>query len=861
MEQKRFSVIDNIKGVLIFLVVFAHFLLVIAKKGNGLCFDLYSFIYLFHMPLFMFLSGLLTHDVKKDWLVKSLSVFFIFDMIYLCVGIMKGLNLDILEPVYSMWYILVLILFRLITGFFNYNKPAIFGLSVICFFLLQMVDFDNFIFIKFGAFFIYFAAGFCLKNFIPDMVCNYKDIKTKFGWFLILTGCFAIEAFLVYKFNIGFSFLNHFGKLSISSVIFSLFLFIINLGIIFSLLNCVRNKEIAVLSSLGKNSLWIYLFHRLITLIVPVYFEEWIWIVISVMATIIVCLIFGNNIFREFMNRIFEQQKILSGVAIIFCIFGVCFYGYNNKEIQPDDTVIYPEIKASELDNCIKISYIGDMLLFEKDNQNDDYDRIFDEVKSDFGDYTFGVFEGIVSADGKKSVGNYYDRSRINLRYSDDFAKKVAENIDFVTLGMNHLMDGTIEDIDYTTKLFDEIGLLYCGVGNRVKYIDIEGTKIAVLGYTDIMNYEGGDDIYFGFDEKSILQDINDARNSGAKYIFAMTHMGEEFNHGTVDRQDYWYEFLARHGVDVILGDHSHVTEPVEYIGKTVVINCPGNFVSSLTTSDQDYGAICNLYMNRDGIECIGIIPIHSVIENDGQVCVEECFRHNDIAGSNIVLKSMLGKAIDYVMPEYFYNENGYLMMNYDMNTVYGAFGDNSVCFIGDSITEGTMNNGHGWYECLETGDVYNISKGGATTKTILELLNKNVPEADIYVLAIGCNDIRYGEIEQSEYIENVDRIVGMLPEDSEIIIISPWYTTENDVVSVVDYDDRNQMVYEWNENLESYCEENGCQFVDMYDSLKEYFEKNPQSEYLIDGIHPNGFKGVELYSKLFSEKITNSRN
>ena len=55
--RKRVALYDNLKGILIVLVVFGHMMHPVHNTNQALstCFDL---IYLFHMPLFVFLSGL-----------------------------------------------------------------------------------------------------------------------------------------------------------------------------------------------------------------------------------------------------------------------------------------------------------------------------------------------------------------------------------------------------------------------------------------------------------------------------------------------------------------------------------------------------------------------------------------------------------------------------------------------------------------------------------------------------------------------------------------------------------------------------------------------------------------------------------
>lgn len=71
-ELKRNSYFDTTKFILIFLVVFGHFLE--SKMGHSLiCNELHAFIYLFHMPLFIFISGYFSHrsDKKSFGKVKA----------------------------------------------------------------------------------------------------------------------------------------------------------------------------------------------------------------------------------------------------------------------------------------------------------------------------------------------------------------------------------------------------------------------------------------------------------------------------------------------------------------------------------------------------------------------------------------------------------------------------------------------------------------------------------------------------------------------------------------------------------------------------------------------------------------------
>ncbi|WP_052356695.1 acyltransferase family protein [[Clostridium] dakarense] len=57
--------VDNLKVLLIFLVVFGH-LIERYINTNDTLMGMYMFIYTFHMPLFIFISGFLSKNIHKS---------------------------------------------------------------------------------------------------------------------------------------------------------------------------------------------------------------------------------------------------------------------------------------------------------------------------------------------------------------------------------------------------------------------------------------------------------------------------------------------------------------------------------------------------------------------------------------------------------------------------------------------------------------------------------------------------------------------------------------------------------------------------------------------------------------------------
>ena len=80
MNKQRDYLMDNIKALLLFLVAFGH-TLDVYKGDGGIELYLMKYIYLFHMPMFAFITGYFTKDLDKarnNAVQKSLIPYIIF---------------------------------------------------------------------------------------------------------------------------------------------------------------------------------------------------------------------------------------------------------------------------------------------------------------------------------------------------------------------------------------------------------------------------------------------------------------------------------------------------------------------------------------------------------------------------------------------------------------------------------------------------------------------------------------------------------------------------------------------------------------------------------------------------------------
>lgn len=168
---KRIQKWDLLKLFLIFCVVLGHFADVHAKE-NEFTQSLYLLIYSFHMPLFIFVSGLFSKrmiDEKKwDKILGYLVLFFvskILAFLYDAIFIPRA-RFFVFEEAGIPWFMFALFVFALITVFTSKFKPAYVLVFALLLSLLAGYDEDvnkTFVLSRIIVLYPFYYAGYCIQ--------------------------------------------------------------------------------------------------------------------------------------------------------------------------------------------------------------------------------------------------------------------------------------------------------------------------------------------------------------------------------------------------------------------------------------------------------------------------------------------------------------------------------------------------------------------------------------------------------------------------------------------------------------------------------------------------------------------------
>lgn len=180
---------------------------------------------------------------------------------------------------------------------------------------------------------------------------------------------------------------------------------------------------------------------------------------------------------------------------------------------------------------------------------------------------------------------------------------------DWINHATNHTLDayeaGVINTLDYWDK---NPAITTTGIArsndeaNELKIIERNGIKFGLLAYTYGTNGipipDGKDYLVNIIDKEKMEKDIKRLETE-VDSILVSLHWGTEYSFAPNSFQQDIAKFLADLNVDVIIGTHPHVIQPVEYVvGKdgheTLVIYSLGNFLSAQDVNYRMLGAMAS---------------------------------------------------------------------------------------------------------------------------------------------------------------------------------------------------------------------------------------------------------------------------
>lgn len=318
------------------------------------------------------------------------------------------------------------------------------------------------------------------------------------------------------------------------------------------------------------------------------------------------------------INR--KPKKRINQIITVTLILIILINGYfllskknktNTKEIIPV-TIEKEEKKKDEHYEATLIA-VGDNLIHSsvyKDanklaNYNGyDFKPMITDIKDIVSNYDLAYYNQETILGGTEL--GLADYPTFNSPYEAGDAM-IDAGFNLVSLATNHTMDSGFKAVENSCKYWNSKENVlstgsYCSdeERNKIDIREVNNIKYTMLNYTygtngmprikdyyvnvwstdiDNINNPEKDTKYQAYKE-TVKQDVERVKGKVDFLIVAM-HWGVEYTHNPTEYEKDMASYLASLGVNLIIGTHPHVIQPVTWIDNTLVIYSLGNFISA----------------------------------------------------------------------------------------------------------------------------------------------------------------------------------------------------------------------------------------------------------------------------------------
>ncbi|GAA0431521.1 hypothetical protein GCM10008983_05120 [Lentibacillus halophilus] len=266
----------------------------------------------------------------------------------------------------------------------------------------------------------------------------------------------------------------------------------------------------------------------------------------------------------------------------------------------------------------ITLSAIGDMLI---------HSRVYNDARTKSGEFDFHPMlkrvqpylnnTTITFANQETMIGgevlglsNY---PTFNSPQAVGDALKEA-GVDVVSLANNHTLDGGEEAIQSAIKHWEKIDMMYTGSyksesdRNDVRVHETrQGISVAFLAYTYGTNgipVPSGKGYLVNLIDKEKMSKRIKTANQQADAVVLSLHYGDQYERMPSNEQKDLVQFAADNGVDVVLGHHPHVLQPIDWIKgedghRMLAIYSLGNFLSGQDEFYRRIGGVFKFTMEK----------------------------------------------------------------------------------------------------------------------------------------------------------------------------------------------------------------------------------------------------------------------
>ncbi len=312
-------------------------------------------------------------------------------------------------------------------------------------------------------------------------------------------------------------------------------------------------------------------------------------------------------------NLKIKYSNIFFIIVLIIFIYFLCSSKVLLEKEIPKVEIEEPKVTETSL----SLIMVGDCLI---------HGAIYDDAKTTNGSYDFSKMLELVKPIIQSYDLAFYNQESIlggvELGLSSyprfNAPKEVGDafldlGFNLVSLANNHTLDkgkeGIYSSLDYWRNKENIMTAgSYSSEENRItpNIMEKNGITYALLAYTTTTNglntFKDEPYLITVYDEELVKADIERLRDKVDLLMVSM-HWGEEYTHIPTEEQKEIAEYLASLNVDIVIGHHPHVVQPIDFIDDTMVIYSLGNFIASQYGINKLTGLMAGITVKKTTID------------------------------------------------------------------------------------------------------------------------------------------------------------------------------------------------------------------------------------------------------------------
>lgn len=261
------------------------------------------------------------------------------------------------------------------------------------------------------------------------------------------------------------------------------------------------------------------------------------------------------------------------------------------------------EAEPAPMEQTITLSATGDCTLGVTQTQG--YAGSFHEYYDNYGEEYFfrgvrDIFEEddftLVNLECVLTTSDNRIEKTFNLKGKPEYAGiMTGSSVEGCSLGNNHSQDYGWESLVDTQNVLDEAGIIY-GFNDHVGiFTTQEGLAIGIVSASLLSQSEQS--------ENYIRDGIAELKAQGADLVVACCHWGIEKDYYPSGYQKTTAHKIIDWGADLVVGNHPHVLQGVEYYNNKIICYSLGNFCfgGNKNPSDKNTMIFQQTFYYKDG--------------------------------------------------------------------------------------------------------------------------------------------------------------------------------------------------------------------------------------------------------------------